>query len=89
MIIPFVDMEEVLFIFIDSSLSESEFIDIYQVKEFAKYAFVICLKNICHNDLEIINKMMSEIKKDEKYVKEIYINPLEVYQKLIELCTKR
>lgn len=89
MIIPYDDKEEVLFIFIDSSLSESEFIDIYQVKEFAKYAFVICLKNICHNDLEIINKMMSEIKKDEKYVKEIYINPLEVYQKLIELCTKR
>ena len=89
MIIPYDDKEEVLFIIIDSSLSESEFIDIYQVKEFAKYAFVICLKNICHNDLEIINKMMSEIKKDEKYVKEIYINPLEVYQKLIELCTKR
>ena len=89
MIIPYDDKEEVLFIFIDSSLSESEFIDIYQVKEFAKYAFVICLKNISHNDLEIINKMMSEIKKDEKYVKEIYINPLEVYQKLIELCTKR
>ena len=89
-IIPYDKKDEIFFIFIESSLCRKEFIDIYQVKGFGKYAFVICLKTINQiEDLKIINKMMKQIKNNEEYVKKIYKDPLKGYQELIQICTKK
>ena len=89
-IIPYDKKDEIFFIFIESSLCRKEFIDIYQVKGFGKYAFVICLKTINQiEDLKIINKMMKQIKNNKEYVKKIYKDPLKGYQELIQICTKK
>lgn len=89
-IIPYDRKDEILFIFIEPSLCRKEFIDVYQVKGFGKYAFIICLKTINQiEDIEIINKMMGVIKKNEKYVKKIYEDPLKTYQELTRICTKK
>lgn len=86
-IFPYEDKTDTIFIFIENSFCKNEFIDVYQVENFSKYAFVISLNST--ENIKQINMIFDFLKNNIVYVKDLFENIEETYRNVFALCSKR
>lgn len=77
----------VMFIFLEYSLCKKEFIDVYAVKGFARYAFVVSLDKLLHiHEMKMAGMIFDRFVKNEEDVKALFSDVDAAYEKLYAAC---
>ncbi|MCI8402107.1 MAG: HTH domain-containing protein [Lachnospiraceae bacterium] len=74
----------VIFFFLEYTLCRREFIDVYAVKGFAKYAFVVSLDQLVDiHEIKASSMIFDQFLKQEDYVKRLFSDVYGTYEKLL------